>query len=356
MQSLNTTLHRISPAVLSRDQVLQSGVPRHRIRTLIENRTLHRIRIGWYIDGSRWASMRAEEQHLVAIIALLRDGRVRAPIFSHRSAATLFELPIWSDWIHGRSPIPDPSLTHILVRPRSHGNPPGRTRRHRTLWSDTEVDQIEGVRCTTMQRTLLDVARSEPFPVALACADAVLRRTVRSEYLIDEPAWQDWRDSMLARASELSGGRGVTAARAIAALAHPLADSPLESVSRLRLLQLGIDVDLQHPVPAEDGGTLRLDFRFAGLEVFGECDGKVKYLDEDTRGERTSEQIAYSEKLRYDWICGTTGMRGVRWGVSHVVTAHRLAARLREFRIAVPGTATLSHGPEVADFLNRLPQ
>lgn len=82
----------------------------------------------------------------------------------------------------------------------------------------------------------------------------------------------------------------------------------------------------------------------------------MKYFEKEVRGGRTADEIAYAEKLRYDWICGTTGMRGVRWGASHAVTANRLAARLREFRIRVPGTATLSHGRDIADFLNRLPR
>ncbi|GAA1798762.1 hypothetical protein [Leucobacter iarius] len=361
--SVTSAFAALAPQVLDRSGLLRSGIPERAIPAAISSGGLLRLRRGWYIDTPTWNQAEDRDRQVAAILASTRaseNQRRRAPsgdpAISHRSAATLHDLPIWSRWIRAGAPSAPPELVQVSASPTSRGNAGHSTKRHRVRLASSDVEVVQGIRRTTLQRTLFDLARTEPFPIALACADSALRRSSRSGYRVDTTAWKAWRRDMLDRAAQFPRGPGVRAVRALAELAHPLADSPLESVSRLRLLQLGIDVEPQYPVPAEDGGTLRLDFRFNGLEIFGECDGRVKYLDEDLRGGRTAGEIVFAEKLRHDWICGTTGMRGVRWGAPHAATAHRLEARLRGFHVPVPGTATLAHGRDIADFLNRLPQ
>lgn len=363
--SVRSALAEIAPLVLDRSGLVRAGFPERAIPDAVRTGALRRLRPGWYIDAAFWNRANDRDRHLAAILAAnpprahtRTDSAGGDPgrLLSHLSAATLHGLPVWSRWIRAGSLTPDPTTLHEVVPPGAANGGSPSTRRHRLPLGDAEVVRIEGFRCTALHRTVFDLARTEPFAVALACADEVLRRTARVRYRVDHEAWDAWRRALLERAARLPRGRGVRAVRALAALAHPLADSPLESVSRLRLLQLGIDVELQYPVPAEDGGTLRLDFRFVGLELFGECDGRAKYVDEELRQGRTADDISYAEKLRYDWVCGTTDMRGVRWGAAQAASADRLAARLRAFRVAVPGTATLSYGSEVADFLNRLPR
>lgn len=363
--SVRSALAEVAPLVLDRAGLVRAGVSERSIPEAVRSGVLRRLRAGWYIDAVAWNRASDRTRHLAATLAASRahtrerTGSAHAgpgQLLSHRSAATLHGLPVWSRWIRAGSPIADPALVHETVPPGSRNGSAASTKRHRSPIGGAEVARVEGFRCTALQRTVFDLARTEPFAVALACADESLRRTARNGYRVDHEGWDAWRRALLERAAQLPRGRGVRAVRALAALAHPLADSPLESVSRLRLLQLGIDAELQFPVPAEDGGTLRLDFRFAGLGLFGECDGRAKYSDEGLRQGRTAEDISYAEKLRYDWICGSTGMRGVRWGAAQAVSAERLADRLRAFRVPVPGTATGRYGPEIAGFLNRLPR
>lgn len=240
---------------------------------------------------------------------------------------------------------------HITVPTLSHGSESGTTIRHRNVLAANERIALAGFVLTSAERTVFDLARSEPFPIALACADAYVKSAFRVRRRVDQAALQAWRDRMVDRADHMPRGRGMGAVRAIAAIADPLADSPLESVSRLRLLQLGLVPELQVGVPSERGGTYYLDFLFRELGVFGECDGKSKYTNPELRGGNTADEIVYAEKRRHDWIAGSQGLRGVRWGAPDTITAALLGRHLSAQGIRVPGRPTRRYGAQVARFL-----
>ena len=140
----------------------------------------------------------------------------------------------------------------------------------------------------------------------------------------------------------------------LAQLADARAESPLETASRLRFQQLGIAVELQVPVPAPDGGLYFVDFLLPELGVWGECDGKSKYVGPDTGGHATAETL-YAEKRRHDWITGTMNLRGIRWGVREVLTLDRFARHLSAHGIAVPGLPSHEFDAETRSFLARVP-
>lgn len=213
---------------------------------------------------------------------------------------------------------------------------------------------FSGLQVTTAERTLFDLTQTEPFEVALACADQHLRATARTGTVVDSEAMQGWRDRTLARIGGKQSSAWSTRARALVALADPRADSPLESISRLRFLQLGIDVELQYPVRSERGGIYLLDFWLLNAPYFGECDGKHKYTDPGLRGGRSPEEVVYQEKRRHDWVSGSTGRRGLRWGAPDVMTVAAFAKRLRAFGVAIPGAPSQRYGPEVAALLASL--
>ena len=339
--------------------LVRNGLDDRGIARAVATGELIRLRLGWYLSREHWEELGIEDRHLTALVAAQHESAGRH-VYSHRSAATLLRLPVWSSWLPGSPPAArqgagDPLLTHIVARPGASSASGSCLVRHRMALNDADVGSVAGYACTSPERTVFDLARTEPFALALASADAMLSRSVRRGRTIDTRSWESWRERMLERAADVPGGRGTVAARVIAHLADPRSDSVLESVSRLRLLQLGIDVEQQVPVPAESGSTLYLDFHFVGLRVFGECDGRSKYTDPILRGSRTAEEVVYAEKRRHDWIVGTTGMRVIRWGAADVRTAARFADRLRAFGVPVPGSPTRAFGPEVAAFLRRLP-
>jgi hypothetical protein len=65
--------------------------------------------------------------------------------------------------------------------------------------------------------------------------------------------------------------------------------------------------------------------RSAGL--WGESDGKAKYVDAAVRGGLSAEQAVYREKLREDRIRGL-GLGIVRWGWADVENPDRLGRKL----------------------------
>lgn len=276
-----------------------------------------------------------------------------AHLYSHRSAATLHELPVWSDWMRGRHPgrALDPLVVHLVSRQLGSGSHSATVVSHRTVVPDHEQVSIAEYRCTSADRTLADLAATEPFGVALASADVLLRREVCANRVIDEAGVEAWRERIRDAARTRRGRPGAMALRIIAALARPEAESPLETVSRLRHLQLGLDPELQVAVAAEHGGYLYLDFVLRHTGFFGESDGKSKYADAGFRRGLTPDEVFERERRRHNWIAGSTGMTGVRWGVADVVTVERFAALLQKFHVPFPGQPVISYGPEVAAFL-----
>ena len=320
---------------------------------------LVRLRTGRFIAAAAWAEARPEARHLVALAAAQCESSKR--ILSHRSAATLHGLPVWSRWL-ADEPGPDderwleePLTVHTSGLALRGGTASPLHIRHRDALEPEDVVAVNGFACTTPERAVADVARSEPFPIALACADALLRTTLRNGRAVDHDGWQAWRRRTLERVEQRPGQPGNRALRAIAYLADPRADSPLESASRLRLLQCGIEFEVQKRVRGTDGRTYYPDFWLTVEEIFGECDGRVKYVDEEMRGGSGADDVWFDEKLRHDAIGGALGRRGIRWAARHVTTVERFAAHLRSLGVTVPGRASRTLGVELACFLDALP-
>lgn len=354
--SIQKLITHAEPQVLRSEDLVRAGMTTRSLAEAVTAGRLIRLRRGWYATATYWKTAAAEGQHLAALIAAHRDTSSRR-VFSHRTAATLLQLPVWSSWLEGGSAaVPrDPLVVHVTASSSASGASGSPLVRHRSELRSEEIGHIAEFTCTSPERTIFDLARTEPFTVAFACAESVLRGLAWKKRRLDTDEWAAWRERLLERAGRHPRGRGVAAARVIARLADPRSESVLESISRLRLMQLGIDVEQQVPVRAENGGTLHLDFRFAKLAMFGECDGKSKYTDQSLRGQRSAEEVLYAEKRRHDWVTATTGMRGIRWGAADVLTAARLGARLRAFGVPVPGVPSRTDGDEAAAFLRRLP-
>ena len=364
MNIMPRSLSEAGSALRTTQHLRRGGLTPRQIARAVATGELVRLRPGWYAQGERWRLAAPEARQLMAVQAAhaaqaesaKRAGQGSPRVFSHRSAATLHALPVWSGWMrHGREPVADTTGTvHLLLHPAASGTFGDRVVRHRGECSSAEIVEIAGFACTSADRTLADLSATEPFAVALACADQQVRVEAARDRTVDVELWGSWRKRMLDYAEARKGKRGVAALRALARLADPRAESPLESVSRLRALQLGLDAQLQVRVPAEDGGTLHLDFVFAAAGVFGECDGRSKYSDPDFLRGRTPEQVVEAERRRHNWVSGSTGMAGVRWEARHVVTVARFAERMRRFQVPFPGRASRAYGPEVEAFLNAL--
>jgi hypothetical protein len=155
----------------------------------------------------------------------------------------------------------------------------------------------DGVMTTGRVDTLLEVARTRPLLTALAMVDAEL-------YL---PRFGD--DGAKCTIEELH--RAFTAmlpfpgSRRVAGVldrATHLAETPLETLSRVRIEELGFpEPELQRPVLRSGSGSIAfLDFAWPEHGIWGEADGDGKYLGNAKRNGdgRSAAEIVRDEKAR----------------------------------------------------------
>jgi hypothetical protein len=281
---------------------------------------------GVYMLRSHWDALVAEDRCLARILSVQHTAG-SAHVFSHGSAAALLDLSLYG---------PAPSTAEVISSGRGGGVHSHGLTRHRAALPDEDVVSIGGILCTSPDRTLLDLARTGDPATSLSYADSYLRAEFRVDRRIDHERLGEWQEGMRRRMDQLRSHRGIRMARGVLALADPRKDSVLESVSHLRLHQLGFRTELQVPVPGPNGHDYYVDFEFVDLNMFGECDGRAKYTDSRMRGGLTLEQALYREKRRQDWICGKTRKGMVRWGRPDVDTTTAFARRLHAFGVPIP--------------------
>jgi hypothetical protein len=274
-----------------------------------------KVATGRYLPEVTWARLDADARYLALIYALGIDGR-GAGIYSHLAAAALWRLPMVGQW---------PAHTEIIV-PRGVG---GASRVGTRAHSDgvpATLASIDGLRATTLARTVVDVARTQPLATAVAMADFSMRapsyRDIGVRTARTTPA--DLADELRRHPS----ARG----RRKAALALMLADgrsgSPGESLSRVGMHVLKVpEPILQHRF-VDEIGEMFVDFWWPQFNLIGEFDGMGKYLREDMLNGKSTAQAVIDEKLREDRL-RAFGPRVTRWGWSVAHSWPLLGAKLR---------------------------
>ncbi len=279
------------------------------------------VRRGVFARASEVQDLKIEEQVVVRArsYAALASSR---PIFAGRTAAALHGLPLIADdgRLHVYSPENRPGAASDVVR-------------HRGSLSDDEITEISGIACTSLTRTIADVARWESRESAVSAADAALRAIAWTS-----PGSYDLVKAGTFRASALDAldvsPRGRGRGRRVLGFADGRAQRPGESISRIRLDELGFaSPSLQVAVEGPRGKAYWLDFGLDEADAWGEFDGKVKYRELADASGRSSREIVEAEKRREDWIRGTTGRNVVRWGWEHISDAAALGRRLAAFGV-----------------------
>jgi len=317
----------LAQLVRSREDLILNGWTDRRIAAAVRSGALFHIRRGWYIDADERSALWPEEQHRAHVIAVARDGRGRA-VASHSSAAVLWRLPLYRIRC---------ARVHLTTgrAPRISSAPD--VTRHATPIDAADTTVIDGIRCTSLARTVFDLIGTLPLEAAVALADAAEHQMAVRLREWDIEAVASWRRELSGRLGEARGMRGIRQARWVFAFTDGRAESPGESVSRLQLRRLGYAPPaLQVPIPGPEGTTYYVDFGMDDVGAFGEFDGMGKYLDEAMRSGRSIEQVIHDEKRREDWIRGRTQQRFVRWESEHIGTANALGRRLASFGISPP--------------------
>lgn len=131
----------------------------------------------------------------------------------------------------------------------------------------------QGQVTTDPLRTAIDLARGLPMPFALVSLDAVLRLNVTSGMSVQEA-----RRLLQATWAEARSCSGMRAVGLAIPFANPLAESPLESIVRGRIIEVRLPVPLlQVEVMGASGRWYRSDL---GLDLPGDPAGSYRLLIE----------------------------------------------------------------------------
>lgn len=296
--------------VVSSRDAERLGLDARVLRRAATDGRLVRVRRDAYVDGTRWGRASGADRHLVRVSAAARA--LPDAVFSHESAAAVWGLPVLGGF---------PQSVRVVGAYRGGG------RRlsgvvHRSSTLAVESQTRAGVRVTTCARTVVDLARERPFATALAAADHALRTD------------RVTKDELTVLVETLGRRRGVRAAQHAVAHASGLAESPGESLSRARMIEIGLMTPVLQAEMRDSRGLVgRVDFWWPSLGLVGEFDGRVKYRPDGVDDGRCPEDRLWDEKLREDRL-RAAGSRVVRWTWDDAWDVDRFADVMR--RAGVP--------------------
>jgi hypothetical protein len=189
-------------------------------------------------------------------------------------------------WLWGANMILAPN-DHLVV-PRAHVFCPPGYRLRNGLASSGErklrpedVSELDGLRVTTPLRTACDLGRLLHRDQALAAMDSMTRL---GRFSVAE---------LVASVHRYAGYRGVVQLRALAPLVDPGAESPPESILRMRWYDVGLPRPrCQVPVLTPSGATWLLDIGLEDARFATEYDGE-EFHGEDQRDH---------DDARRDWL------------------------------------------------------
>lgn len=286
--------------VFTRRQALDAGLTPRQVRILIARECLV-LRRGVYAERGLAESLSPEARHVLDATAFVVGSRL-GPVMSHRTGVLAHGLPLLGQ---------PPEVPQVTRTPRSCEDTSRTPGLHVATLLDTERTSIGGVPATTLTRTAVDVARTEPVRDGLVVADAVLRRQVL-------------REELLAAARAHRGWPGGPRAVRVTTFADGRAETPLETLTRLAYRQERLPAPESQVEVWRDGRLIGLvDFLFRDQRTVGEADGMGKY---DAPGALREEKLR-EEALRR---CGLEVVRNIWDDVWQAPGRADLAQRMRD--------------------------
>ncbi|SBT50256.1 Transcriptional regulator, AbiEi antitoxin, Type IV TA system [Micromonospora auratinigra] len=279
--------------VVTRRQALAAGYSRHEVDNFVAFGRWKRLARATYLVGRSPAGISP------------RLSRIRAAVVSlgpqaHAVLSTAAEL-------HGIAGLPRTTAIHVALpgraaRPARAGDPA--VVLHQLEHAADAVTAVRGVPSTTAVHTVAELILRERRYVAVSLLDSALYSKVVGA------------DELLTIPTLIRGRRGAVEARGYLTEASGLAQSPLETRTRLRCVDGGVPPDvLQVEVRDDDGYLLGIgDLGWRGPRVIAEADGRVTHagpaalLDDRRRQNRlvnagwTVLRFTWSDTLRPDYI------------------------------------------------------
>lgn len=274
-----------------------------------------RVARGAYLPRELWRASDRRERYLLQIRAVAETRR-RSPILSHWSAAAVHDLPVVGRW---------PTRVHLIVGKTSGGRSRNDVVKHNLSLDGGDVVMVDGLRVTSLARTIVDIASLNHPLSAIAMVDRALHVDARSRV----PALLE-RAELLRTWESMLPFRGHARSRNLIEFGETAADTPIESVSRFHMRVIGCPRPrLQTPFFDHWGFIGRPDFDWPDFGHIGEADGDRKYLDPEYRGGRTADEVVRDEKVREDRLRAVS--RGfTRWPWEVAMSPGALRQRLAD--------------------------
>lgn len=251
-----------------RSDLLTAGWSNSGVQRALRKGLLRRVAYDTYVSAGQEVS---ELGYLLA-------GEGRLPVLSHRSAARAWGLPV-----------AQPANIELTVpRGCSRRSLPAEARIHQSDRAMRDLMIVDGVRVTSIGRTLVDLALAEPFEQAVIATDAALHAGLITTARLDQ---------LLA-----DGGRwpGIRRVASVMEAADSRAESPLETLLRLVLVRGGLPPD---DIQRFLRGVGRVDFWYDGVVV--EADGFEYHSDRESfRNDRRRNNACAAAGLlvlRFTW-------------------------------------------------------
>lgn len=298
--------------VVSYAQALAAGLTRAEISTLLRRGLAASPRTGVLAlcPSPRVGSLDPDQCQVVAA-ALLKHPDAAG---SHETAARVWELPLIGTGVNA---------PETLSRPGSRPHTPASAAHGRvltsTLFPGHVVRPQPWLPVTTPARTVADLARTRGVEDGLVAADAAAHAGLLT------------RESLAAVLHDCRDFPAIGRPAQVLDHLDPVAESPLETLSRWRLRALGLVLNSQVEIYAPDGRFVaRVDFLLDGC-VVGEADGRGKY---------SGPEDLWAEKRREDDV-RQLGFGFVRWSWDDIwLAAHSVAERMRSDRARRPRIAS----------------
>lgn len=273
---------------------------------LADGAGIAKLRRNAYVEASHMGLSSADA--LILMACAVHDAAPQPPTFTLDTAAALWDLPTIG---------PTSSLVEYAAAPGSRGRSPN-VRRRRTGLAVTSV-QIGGLQVTPYERSLVDHSRHARLESAISVCDNALHLSFAT------------RAELFAELALVpKGSRGRRMAQLAIHLADALAESPLESLSRTRMFQLGLPrPQLQTKFYDHDGLIGRVDFYWPHLGLVGESDGGLKYAIPEGDSGQAAIDALLREKRREQRLRRAQGVDDVtRWDWDAALPPTRLHAVL----------------------------
>ncbi|WP_226344389.1 hypothetical protein [Agilicoccus flavus] len=273
-------------------RTLSAAASPHLLRRAVRDGVLSSPRRGWYVLAGDAATERippgagpgqpaaTDPESRPDLAGADLQATVRAGgTLSHLSAARVWGWPL----------LVEPDAVHVTVvegRRVSARQGRGLVVHRRATDSGLPRD------ITTPLETVLDVARTAPWPEALAVADSALRSGLVGA-------------AELREAADLGRGPGCRRARRVAGAASPLAAGPFESAVRAAALDVpGLDVVPQYRITDGDVGApgrfdVRVDLADPALRIVIEADSHAWH---STPAQRRRDSRRYVRLTCLGWL------------------------------------------------------